>query len=192
MGYLLIGVAFLAASVASLALAPTPLTRLVMLLALLVPAGLVLVRWLRLRRRELNRRSIMTRLTRLPDDFTLLHNLTVRAPWGDCHIEYVILSRFGLVVAGAGPNPGWMAGQVEALRTLCFRQGVRLPANVVRALTIIPPGCTALCQSNPEQAAVPVGRLTLQHVAPSAQAVLTPDQIQIITRCLTQPWRGAR
>lgn len=190
MGYLLICIAFALTCLASLFWLSTLPMRLGALV-LLSPALFALLRWFQLRQRALSRTAILARLTRLPDDFTLLHNLTVRAPWGPCQIDYVILSRFGIVVAATGPDPGWVVGQVEALRSMLFRRGVRLPSAVVRPLTILSPGCASPLTADTDAFAISVRRLTLEHLAPSATAVLTQDEIRLITRCLMQAEQAA-
>jgi hypothetical protein len=118
------------------------------------------------------------RLARLPDDFIVLDELTIPAPWGAAEIDHLILSRFGIVVVGDGPAPGWMTGQVEAVRSHLFSRGLFHPGLPIQPLILLPPGVPRLTQAQPDCPVVRVEQVRLEHLAPNLAPNLTPHQVR--------------
>lgn len=167
-------------------LAPTP-TALWASLGLLPLSGWCGVDWVRASARRRAKQSISARLARLPDDFYLLNDLTIPAPWGVTHIDHVILSRWGLVVVAAGAGPGWMLQRVEAIRTLLFTHGLLSGRTVpVSPLILLPPGAPLPERLQYDGLTVRIEHLRLNHLAPSNQSVLTDEDLAAIARCLLQ------
>ncbi|HWI61612.1 MAG TPA: nuclease-related domain-containing protein [Symbiobacteriaceae bacterium] len=168
-----------------LLLAPTPSARWASL-ALLPVAGWCCFVWVRRSTRSRARRSIGIRLQRLPDDFYLLNDVRIPAPWGETQIDQIVISRFGLVVIGAGPRAGWMPEQVEAVRTLLFTYGIVQPSVPVRPLILLPPGAPPPKRLQYGVPTLRVEHLRLHHLAPSREAILTDPQVATIAQCLLQ------
>lgn len=156
-------------------------------LVLLPIAGVCWLRWVRFKARRKARRAVGARLTRLPDDFMILYDVVVPSPWGRTHMDQVILSRFGVVVASVGPPDGWVGGQVEAVRTLLFHQGLMRPPFPLAPLILLPPGSAERRRVHNGVLMVRVEQLRLEHLAPSRTPVLSAAQIQAIAQCLVHP-----
>lgn len=131
-------------------------------------------------------RVISARLSRLPVDFAVLHDLHVPAPWGVSHIDHVILSRFGLVVAANGPSSGWMLEQVEAVRSYLIAVGATSTSTPVRSLVILPPGARDTAVAESDAPVIRIEQVRLSHVAPSPDPVLAPEQVRKVFLCLEQ------
>ncbi|HYG60692.1 MAG TPA: nuclease-related domain-containing protein [Symbiobacteriaceae bacterium] len=140
--------------------------------------------WYRAQARAANRRLIAARLTRLPDDFVILHDLTLPAPWGKTRIDEVILSRYGAVAVSAGLPEGWMCERVEAIRTLLFHKGCLQPSMKVMPLILLPPRARVPRQVEPLVKVVWVEYLRFDHLAPSQQPVLNDTQVRAVAHCL--------
>jgi len=152
-------------------------------------AALPLVAWfcfrlVQVRTRAETGRVIGARLSRLPSDFIVLHDLRVPAPWGETCVDHVILSRFGLVVAANGPASGWMLEQVEAVRSFLIALGATTPSTPVRSLVLLPPGTPDSAVAESDAPVVRVEHVRLRHVAPSQDPILTPDQLERVHQCL--------
>lgn len=156
-------------------------------LGLLPLSGWFGIDWVRTAARRRARQSISARLSRLPDDFCLLNDLTIPAPWGDTHIDHIILSRWGLVVVTAGGGTGWMLQRVEAVRTLLFSYGLLARRSVpIAPLVVLPPGAPLPERLQHDGLTVRVEHLRLNHLAPSTQPVLTDEDVAAIAQCLLQ------
>lgn len=166
-------------------LAPSPTLRWAGLALIPLP-GWCLINLARISARYRARRSVGARLSRLPDDFYLLHDLTVPAPWGETQIDQVVISRFGLVVVGAGPVPGWMPERVEAIRTLLFVNGVAATSLPVRPLILLPPGAPPPRRLQYGIPTIRIEHLRLHNLAPAREAVLTDQEVETIAQCLLQ------
>lgn len=168
-----------------LLLAPTPSARWASL-ALLPISGWCCFDWVRSSARSRARRSIGIRLQRLPDDFYLLNDLRLPAPWGETQVDQIVISRFGLVVIGAGSRAGSMPERVEAVRTLLFTYGIVQPSVPVRPLILLPPGSPPPRQLQYGVPTLRVEHLRLHHLAPNRDAILTDQQVATIAQCLLQ------
>jgi hypothetical protein len=167
-------------------LAPTPSVFWASL-GLLPISGWCGVDWVRTAARRRARQSISARLSRLPDDFFLLNDLTIPAPWGDTHIDHIILSRWGLVAVADGTDPGWMLQRVEAIRTLLFTYGLLSQRTVpIAPLVLLPPGAPLPPRLQYDGLTIRVEHLRLNHLAPSSQPVLSEGDIAAIAQCLLQ------
>lgn len=155
-------------------------------LALLPLMAWFCFRLLQVRSRAEAGRLIGARLSRLPDDFVVLHDLQVPAPWGVSRIDHVILSRFGLVVAANGPTSGWMLEQVEAVRSYLIALGATTPSTPVRALVLLPPGTPDTAVAESDAPVVRVEQVRLGHVAPSRDPVIAPEQVRKVFMYLQQ------
>ena len=155
-------------------------------LALIPITGWCCVDWLRARARYRARRSIGARLSRLPDDFYLLNDLVIPAPWGETQIDQVVISRYGIAVVGAGPATGSMPERVEAVRSLLFTYGLTRPSLAVRALVLLPPGSQPPKHVQYGIPTLRVEHLRLHHLAPSHEPVLSHEQVATIAQCLLQ------
>ncbi|HYF93563.1 MAG TPA: hypothetical protein VD969_15220 [Symbiobacteriaceae bacterium] len=144
------------------------------------------VDWVRTAARTREQQSIRARLSRLPDDFYLLHDLVIPAPWGKSPVDQVVVSRFGVVVIGTGVSAGRMVEQVEAVRSLLFMYGVTKPSVPVRPLILLPPGAPAPKRLQYGIPTLRVEHLRLDHLAPSAQPVLTEEQVETVAQCILQ------
>lgn len=142
--------------------------------------------WFRASRRARAQQLVAARLARLPGDFVILHDLLIPAPWGNNQIDHLILSRFGVVVVANGIKSRWMLEQVEAVRTLLFSQGFKAPQIPVRSLVVVPPGMSDPHAIESDAPVIRVEQIRLQHVAPSTEAVLSQEQIERISRELTE------
>lgn len=151
---------------------------------LLPPAAWALLQWERRVVQARTRLAIGRRLSRLPGDFLVLHGVVIPSPWGTIEVDHLILSRFGIVVVGDGPTPGWMLERVEAVRSLLFARGLALPGLPIQPLILLPPGVTRRRQGDPDASAIRVEQVSLEHLAPSRSAVLSISQIQLIARSL--------
>lgn len=163
--------------------APTPAAQWASL-GLIPLSGWCGVDWVRSTARQRAKASISARLARLPDDFYLLNDLTIPAPWGSSRIDQVIVSRFGLVVICAAPVRGWMPERVEAVRSLLFTAGLAQPSLPVTPLILLPPGAQPPRQVEYGVPTVRIENLRLSHLAPGGQAVLTEDQVATIAQAL--------
>lgn len=134
--------------------------------------------------RSRHKREIGARLTRLPDDFIILHHVTLPAPWGKAHFDQVVVSRFGLVVISAGIPQGSMCERVEALRTLLFQHGHLRPALKVIPLVLLPPRSRPAHLAESNVRVVGVEHLRFDHLAPHQQPVLTDQQVRAMAQCL--------
>lgn len=154
--------------------------------SLLLPPAVswLFVEWYGARRRFRIRAAVRAHLNRLPDDFMVLHDLVLPAPWGVTRVDQIILSRYGVVVVSDGPPQGWMCERVEAVRTLLFARGLMRASFPIGPLILLPPGAQAC--SNTGVSVVRVEHLTLEDLAPVRAPVLTHSQIQLIARCLLQ------
>lgn len=154
--------------------------------SLLLPPAVswLFVEWYGARRRYRIRAAVRAHLNRLPDDFMVLHDLILPAPWGLARVDQIILSRYGVVVVSDGPPQGWMCERIEAVRTLLFARGLMRANFPIGPLILLPPGVSSL-----RHAGVPVVRvehLHLDDLAPSRAPVLSAAQVQLIARCLLQ------
>lgn len=129
-------------------------------------------------------RSIGSRLARLPRDFVVVNDLTIRAPWGSTHVDHIIVSRYGAVVVSDGDPHDWMGEKVEAVRSLLFARGLLRPPFPVRSLVLLPPGLDESRVIQLDAPVVRVDRISLEHLAPGTQPVLTPAQIAAVWQCL--------
>ncbi|MDF2629768.1 MAG: hypothetical protein K0R39_3599 [Symbiobacteriaceae bacterium] len=183
-------VALTLGAAAGCVLAPTPAT-LWASLGLLPLSGWCGVDWVRATARRRAKQSISARLSRLPDDFYLLNDLTIPAPWGNTHIDHIILSRWGMVVVTAGADSGWMLQRVEAVRTLLFTNGLLSKRSVpMSALVLLPPGAPLPERLQSDGLTIRVEHLRLNHLAPSNQPVLAERDVAIIAQCLFQARAG--
>ena len=134
--------------------------------------------------RTRHKREIGARLTRLPDDFVILHDVTLPAPWGKTHIDEVVVSRFGLVAVSAGLPSGTMCERVESIRTLLFQHGHLQPALKVIPLVLLPPRARPVRHDEPNVRVVGVEYLRFDHLAPHQQPVLTDQRVRAMAQCL--------
>lgn len=142
------------------------------------------LRWYRRRHWNRARELIIQRLTRLPSDFVVLHYLAIPAPWGQAFVDHLILSRFGVVVVADGLESRWMLEQVEAIRSLLFAQGHKTPLVPVRALVVLPPTLPGFTSVESDAPVIRVEQIRLHHVAPSGEALLSPEQVTAISQRL--------
>lgn len=143
------------------------------------------VEWHSSRKRHRVRAAVQSHLCRLPDDFMILHDLVLPAPWGRISVDQIILSRYGVVVVNDGTPRGWMCERVEAVRTLLFSSGIMHPGFPIAPLILLPPGA-AQGYGNSGVPVVRVESLRLIDLAPSRTPVLTQTAIQQVARCLLQ------
>jgi hypothetical protein len=151
---------------------------------LLAAAGLCWALWVYSAAQLRARRAVSSRLTRLPDDFMLLNDLVIAAPWGQTRLDQIILSRFGIVVVSTGPPRRWLVEQVEAVRSLLFGRGLLHSGLPVGSLILLPPGATSPVGTSDGAPIIPVEHLRLEHLAPSRTPVLTQAQMRAIAHCL--------
>ncbi len=180
--FLLGGALLIAAAIAVSFVLVGELTRLVFLAFLPLPIWGV-HRWRERAERARTRREIAKRLRRLPDDFIVLQNLEIPAPWGRCRVPYIILSRFGLVLAGDPCSPSTLE-QAEAVRSFLFARGLLRPKIPIQSLVLLPPGRDSIMA---DARSVRVDRLSLEHLAPGSQPLLDTARIQAVVRALIQP-----
>lgn len=148
-------------------------------------------RWRRALQQRRYGQAISARLGRLPRDFTVLHNLSIPAPWGRTQVDHVIISRFGIVVAADGPGPAWMLEQVEAVRSLLYARRLTTPQVPVRPLILLAPGFPADFMSDFSIPKVSVEQIRLSHLAPGQELALNQAQINAIAASLVELQRPA-
>ncbi|MDB4896108.1 MAG: hypothetical protein JWN15_2370 [Firmicutes bacterium] len=181
--YLLACLLLSTAGVSCLLLSPPGAVRWASVL-LLPTAAWSLLHWQQCVVQARARMAIGRRLSRLPADFLVLHGVVIPSPWGVIEVDHLILSRFGIVVVGDGPTPGWMLERVEAVRSLLFARGLAQPGLPMRPLILLPPGAAQPHRADRDASAIRVEQLSLEHLAPSRLPVLTASQIQLIARSL--------
>jgi hypothetical protein len=133
-----------------------------------------------------SKQAVRARLMRLPNDFYLLHDLVIPAPWGETRCDAIVISRFGVIVVGAGPRSAWVPGQVEAVRSVLFTHGLTQPPVPVGGLVMLPPGATVGACRPLDVPVVGVDQLQLRHLTPGGKTVLTDEQVGTIAQCLLQ------
>lgn len=143
------------------------------------------LRWHRQRTWNRAKHLIHQRLQRLPEDFVVLHEVAIPAPWGEARFDHLILSRFGVVVVADGLGPRWMLEQVEAVRSFLFSTGHKSPLIPVRPLVLIPPGTTESVPIESDAPVIRVEQIRLHHIAPSQAGVLSPEQVKALHRHFT-------
>lgn len=158
-----------------------------LIVPVLVVTGLIcFFRWWQITTRAKEAKEIREHLENLPDDFEVLHDLDVPSGWGYTHVDHVILSRFGVVVALDGPLTEWVVERTEAVRSFLIGIGAVRPSAPVRSLVLLPPGGSRASVHRWGAPIVGVEEIRTHHLAPMPEPVFSRHELATISECLRQ------